>query len=131
VTIRPLTLVVLKEEYAICRMDSGSAIANIPSSEFFSITRTPEELSLVCPEALSPQSARADRGWTGLRLDGPLDFSRVGILSSLTDPLARAGIAVFTISTYDTDYLFLRRASRDRAIQVLTAAGHIIRGFPT
>ena len=131
VTIRPLTLVVLKESYAICSMDPAAALPDIPSSEFSCLTRTPEELSLVCPEALAPQPARVDREWAGLRVDGPLDFSQVGLLTSLTTPLASAGIVVFVVSTYDTDYLFLKRASLDRATHVLTTAGHVVRGNPT
>jgi hypothetical protein len=125
--MRAMSLLVLQENYAVCRLEGGSLLPDIPQSEFFCLVRTPEEVSVVCPERYAPKSAQAEDGWTGFRVEGTLEFSEVGILRSLTIPLADAGIPVFAISTYTTDFLFVRRGTSDSAIRVLMSAGHSIR----
>lgn len=128
-----MSLLVLEEDYAVCRLETGSPLPDIPPSEFFCLVRTPDEVSLVCPERFAPKLALAEHGWTGFRVEGTLEFSEVGILRSLTIPLADAGIPVFALSTYSTDFLFVRRGTSDNAIRVLTSAGHTIRrqGVPS
>src|SRR5205809_7215931 len=95
---RPLTLLMLDDTFAICRL---SSTASIPSwatvGDFFSITRTADELSVVCPQKTVPERMKCERGWRGLRVDGTIPFSVVGVLASLTGPLAEAGISLFTI----------------------------------
>jgi hypothetical protein len=76
--------------------------------DFYNVTRTSEELSVVCTEDLAPAEATVERGWSGLVVEGQLDFSLTGILSAIAEPLARAGIPIFAVSTYDTDYVFRR-----------------------
>lgn len=95
-------------------------------SDFWSITRTPEELSLVLPEENVPDGILAERGWSALQVQGPLDFSLTGILASLTAPLADAGISVFALSTYDTDYLLVRSETLSEAVAVLERTGYTI-----
>jgi uncharacterized protein len=122
-----LSLPVFNETFAVGGLDTGSWLPEIPPSEFFCLVRTREEVSLICPERLAPTSVQADGGWTGFRVEGTLEFSGVGILGSLTFPLANAGIPVFAISMYSPDYLFVGRGTSESAIRALASAGHTIR----
>ena len=121
-----LTLVVLADQFAICRLAPDAAVpAWAWHGAFVSVTRTAEELSIVCDEAAVPEAvAPVERGWRALRVAGALDFALVGILARLSAPLAEAGISIFAISTFDTDYLLVRAADLAAAIEVLGAAGH-------
>jgi len=120
-----LTLSLLPDNYSICRLGPE---ADIPSwalaGDFFSITRTEEELSLVCSQEVVPDGIQCEKGWRCIMVGGPLDFSLTGILTSLTIPLAQAGISVLAISTFDTDYLLVKEAQVDRAVQKLLQSGH-------
>lgn len=92
--------------------------------EFFSVTRTPAELSAVCDVAVVPSSVKAEGPWRALAVRGPLNFNMTGVLAALTAPLASAGISIFAISTFDTDYLLVRDRELDRAVRALREAGH-------
>ena len=92
-----------------------------------SITRTGDELSIVCCQDQVPNDVIAERGWRCVRVAGTLDFSEVGVLKTLVGPLAEAGISIFAISTFETDYLMVREADLERAVAALTEAGHDIR----
>jgi hypothetical protein len=120
-----LSLVILRDLFAICRLRADE---NIPgwalSGSFCSLTRTLDELSIVCAQELVPEEIKAVRGWKSLKVEGKLDFNLVGILSSLTSSLAEVGISIFTISTYDTDYLFVKENDLDRGVAALRKAGH-------
>lgn len=122
VQLRPLP-----EQYAVCRMEPGRELS-VPanSGEFYCITRTSEELSVVCIEELAPGAATVERGWSGLVVAGPLDFSLTGILSAIAEPLAAAGIAIFAVSTYYTDYVFVKTDRYTDAIAALESAGHTV-----
>jgi len=96
------------------------------SGPVVSITRTPAELSVVCLEAAVPSHAEAQRGFRCLRVAGPLDFAETGILESLAKPLALAGISIFALSTYDTDYLLLPGDNLEAAVSALSDAGHTV-----
>ncbi len=96
------------------------------ASVFFSITRTADELSIVCPQESVPEGVPCERGWSCLRVAGTIPFSVIGVLSSLTSPLANAGISVFAISTFDTDYLLIKVKDWARAVDVLRRQGHTI-----
>ena len=78
------------------------------TTEWFSVSRSAEELSIVCRSGLGLVSLEVSQRWRGFKVEGPLDFSLIGIISGLTRPLAEAGISVFTISTFDTDYILVR-----------------------
>jgi uncharacterized protein len=95
-----------------------------------SITRTADELSVVCAEDAVPADIRAERGFLCLAVTGPLDFAATGILASLAAPLAEAGISIFVLSTFDTDLLLIRQALLPQAVAVLRAAGHHLSGVP-
>jgi hypothetical protein len=96
----------------------------VTRAPFYSITRTADELSVICPESTVPPEAVVERGWRALKVEGPLEFSMAGVLADLTGPLAEASISVFALSTYDTDYLLIRNKDIASAVAVLRAGGH-------
>jgi hypothetical protein len=118
-------LELLPDIYAVCRLDRNAPVPGwATQGPFSSITRTSEELSVVCPDALVPGGAKKEGGWRVLMVEGPLDFSLTGVLASLTVPLAREGISVFALSTYDTDYLLVKKEQLEKALQVLGVEGY-------
>ena len=122
-----LTLSVLRDRYAVCRLSAEDEAPDwAERGEFWSVTKTGEELSLVCAEAGIPETVKSDKGWRCLKVHGPLDFSLTGILVSLARPLAEAGVSIFALSTYDTDYLLVKDDDLDRALTVLAQGGHEI-----
>ena len=90
---------------------------------FSSVTRTDSELSVVCSEVHVPSAVKADKGWLGIEVAGPLDLVETGVLASIADPLRDANVSIFTISTYDTDYILVNETEIDNATAALTAAG--------
>jgi uncharacterized protein len=123
-----LTLTLLPQTLAVCRLDPGEPIPSwAMSGDVFSVTRTPSELSVVCQQAGVPAGIRAEREWRCIAVEGPLDFALTGVLASLADPLAAAGIALFALSTHDTDYLLVKEQHVACAVAVLTRAGHQFR----
>ena len=122
-----LDLTVLPDTLAVCRLPTGiDTPAWLDGEAFASVTRTPDETSVLCRAALVPPGVRAETGWRALRVAGPLDFALTGVLASVLSPLATAGIAVFALSTFDTDYVLVREAALDDAVGALTGAGHRI-----
>lgn len=95
---------------------------------FYSVTRSDYELSIVCPQANIPQGAHCDSGWRNLKIEGPLDFSLTGVLTSIVGPLAEVGISIFSISTYDTDYVLVKDQDLSRTVIELSRAGHLVAG---
>ena len=93
---------------------------------FVSITRRQGELSIVCADERVPAEVRAERGWRALEVEGPIDFQAVGVLHRLTGPLARAGISVFAVATFDTDVLLVREETLGRATEALREAGVVV-----
>jgi hypothetical protein len=120
-----LTLSLLADNFSICRLGPEESIPPWAlAGEFFSITRTKEELSLVCSQEVVPADVQSEAGWRCLMVGGPLDFSLTGILASLTTSLAEVGISIFAISTFDTDYLLVKADNLERAVLKLKEAGH-------
>ena len=110
---RPLQLEWLPGRYAVCQLEADApvpewAIRMNKSTPLSSITRTDRELSIVCDETLVPDGVQAERGFVASRVVGTLDFSLTGIIARLTVPLAEAGVPVFVVSTFETDYLLVR-----------------------
>ncbi|WP_395674906.1 ACT domain-containing protein [Inquilinus sp.] len=116
-----LTLSLLPEMLAVARLPAGAALPVWVdwSDPFVTVSRTRDELSVVCPEARVPAEEQAERGWRGFKVEGPLDFALTGILARLAAPLAEAGISIFAISTFDTDYLLVRAHDLAAATSVL------------
>jgi uncharacterized protein len=124
---RRLALSVHPGPYCICRFGpdeptpAWTALASVCS-----ITRTGEELSVACSEAAVPPDVQADRGWRLLGVRGPLDLGMVGVLAGLATTLATAGVSIFAISTFDTDYLLVREDDLHRALDALREAGYAV-----
>jgi hypothetical protein len=123
-----LNLSLLPGSFAVCRLESDAPVPGwVPKAGFVSLTRTDDELSIVCDESAVPDDLRVERGWRALKVKGPLDFSLIGVLASLAGALAEADVSVFAVSTFDTDYLLVRQVQLDRAVAALKAAGHSLR----
>jgi hypothetical protein len=128
--LQVLTLTILAETFAISKLDRGAPIPNWTSSSgWWSVTRTDDELSVVCPESQVPTDVISNRGWKCLKVAGPLDFALTGVLASLLKPLAEARISVFSISTFDTDYLLVKTESLAATARLLSLAGHQVLGL--
>lgn len=120
-----LTLLEMAGSFAVCKLPSGSAIpAWATAGDVFSVTRTADELSVVCRQETVPSGTHCESEWRCLRVAGSMPFALVGVLASLTTPIARAGIGVFAFSTFDTDYLLVKEADFQQATSALRAAGH-------
>ena len=118
-------LTVLGERLSTCRLNVGEKVpAWATGASFFSVTRTRDELSVVCPEEVVPEGISREWGWRALKLEGPFDLSMVGILASVASPLAEAGASIFSVSTFDTDYVLVREEQLELAIDTLRASGH-------
>jgi len=118
----------LPETFAIVRMRSSDAIPDwAAGGSFVSITRTSEELSIVCREVSVPAGSHADRGWQCLKLEGPIPLNTVGVAAEFTSVLAKAGVSVFPIATYDTDYVLVKGDRMEKAADALRSAGHSVR----
>jgi len=121
-----LRIAVLPNILAVCRLEPEAGVPSWVSGSFTTVSRTDEELSIVCDAVAVPDGVRAERGWRVLRVRGPIPFDVTGVAAALVAPLAQARISVFPIATFDTDYLLLEEESFERAIEVLRAAGHEI-----
>lgn len=127
-TERPqLELTLLAEPLAICQLDRDAPVPDWAcQGSFYSITRTPQELSIVCPQENVPAGVASEPGWRALCSKGPLGFTLTGLVESLAEPLAVAGISIFVISTFLTDYLMVKEHDLQIAILALKKAGHIV-----
>lgn len=125
-----MNLLLLDLDLAVCRLPAGSSVPDWAcSGDFCSVTRTPEEVSLVCRADHVPAGVQSETGWQALKVQGPLNFELTGVLASLAGPLAAAGIPIFVLSTFDTDYLLIKQTQIPQAVGVLTAAGHRIENY--
>jgi hypothetical protein len=121
-------LIVLSQRFAVCRLSGDAAVPSwATEGEFFSITRSTEELSLVCSQDLVPEGILCEREWRCVRVAGTMAFSTVGVVAGLSRPLAEAGIGIFIVSTFDTDYLLAKEQDWPQAIDVLRRQGYAIR----
>ena len=124
---RRLTISILPGRLGVCRLDPGEPVPPwATSGPFVSVTRTEDELSVVCAEGAVPEGVKCETGWRCLRIRGPLAFSETGVISSLAAPLAKAGISIFVVSTYDTDHILLKEECLEAAQAVLASEGYTI-----
>jgi len=115
----------LPDSYAIVRLAPNVPVPDwATKGDFTSITRTPEELSIVCPAENIPKDVDPGPRWICLKLEGPFPFSQTGVLLSFIEPLSNNGVPIFAISTYDTDYILISKEHIDRALDLLHEAGH-------
>jgi hypothetical protein len=127
----PLRLELLPQGLAVCRLDPDAPLPAWVLHEgaaLYSITRTPQELSIVCDEDdVPPSVARVEAGWRAFRLEGPIPFEVAGVLASLVGPLAEAKVPVFALSTFDTDYVLVKERDLERAAEVLARTARVVR----
>ncbi len=122
-----LKLRVMPGRFAVCRLWPDAPVPQwAMSGSFSSVSRTPEELSIVCDESLVPDAVTSERSWRCFMVEGPLDFGLTGILLTIAEPLARAGISIFAISTFNTDYVLVKEGSFAEAQRALSECGHLI-----
>ncbi|HEV8433407.1 MAG TPA: ACT domain-containing protein [Thermoanaerobaculia bacterium] len=126
-----LTLSFLPGRFAVCRLGAHDAVPDWAGGAFVSITRTEDELSIVCDESSVPDDVQAERGWTCLKVLGPLPFEMVGVAAALTAALAAASVSVIVVGTFDTDYLLVKEALRAKAIAALEGAGFCVAPPPS
>jgi hypothetical protein len=126
-----LTICKFEGTFAVYRLPVGSPVPAFVSDDgFCSVTRTADELSVVCPESAVPEGARCERDWVGFRIVGMIPFSETGVLAALVLPLADAGVSVFALSTFDTDYVFVKSADEERSRVAWLSAGHACEDGP-
>ena len=122
-----LQLLTVPGRFAVCKLAAASPIPTwATAGDFFSVTRTADELSVVCRSEVVPDGITCERDWCCLRVAGAMPFTLVGVLASLTMPVARAGVGIFAISTFDTDYLLMKATEVDQAIAAWRAVGHVV-----
>ena len=126
----PHSLDLLADPLAVCRLAADAPVppwALDGGGGFVSITRTADELSVVCACTAVPDGVTVSTPWRALRVAGPLDLGEVGVLAALGGTLAAAGVSVFPVATYDTDYLLVREGALSTAVAALRGAGHTVR----
>ena len=128
-----LPLVVWAGHWSVSRLPPDTAVPEwaLRPSRLTVIARTAEELSIVTPEDEVPAAVIAERGFCVIKVEGPIPFQATGIIASFATPLATAGIAIFPVSTYDTDYVLVREAELSRAIDTLRRAGWTVKRQPS
>jgi hypothetical protein len=124
----PLELQALSARFAVVRLPAGAGLPwwAARGGEFLSLTRTPSETSVVCEEQFVPAESQAEHGFRALRVKGPLAFHLTGILATLAAPLSDAGVPIFVVSTFDTDYVLVRERNFGTAVATLKQAGHSV-----
>ena len=123
-----LHLEAIEARLAVCRLDAGSDVPRwvARSNGFTSVTRTSDELSVVCAFDDVPEGVPMEGPWRALRVQGPIVMTLIGVVAALANPLADAGISIFAISTFDTDYILVHEPDFEAALGVLTRAGHVV-----
>ena len=124
---RQLQLSLLKDKYGICTLPNTAPIPDWALTQSLaSITRTEKELTIVCRLEILPSQYQSDLNWRCFKIDGSFDLNQIGVISSISSPLADAGISIYVISTYDTDYFLIQEQNLEKTISVLSSSGHYI-----
>jgi len=124
--MQTLTLQILPDEFAIWQLPPNAPLPQPDDSSLWSATRTPEELSVVSITEHAPSDVQKEDGWRCIGVKGPLAFELTGILASLSVPLAGAGVSIFVISSFNTDYLLVKANQLELACRTLRHAGHTV-----
>jgi len=127
--LRGRSFTLLPEPFCIQRLAAGAQLdlGRFRDAAWYSITRTQNELSVVAPEAVDVGAAERELGWACLQLEGPLDLGMVGVLAGISRVLADAGVSLFSVSTFDTDHVLIRRVDLERGLAALRAAGALVK----
>ena len=121
----PLSLTLLETTFSIHRLSPDDEVpAAALNGPFFAVTRTEDELSIVVPETVEIKQAQSDSGWACFKVNGPLEFSLVGVLAGIANVLAEANVSIFALSTFDTDYILVKREQVEAAKEALMSAGY-------
>ncbi|MCP4607168.1 MAG: ACT domain-containing protein [Planctomycetes bacterium] len=124
---RQLKLSLLKDKYGICTLSNTDQIPEWAlKASLVSITRTKKELTIVCPQDVIPSQCKCDLNWRCFRVDGSFDLNQIGVISSISEPLAEAEISIYVISTYVTDYFLVQSEKIEQTISILSGCGHSI-----
>lgn len=116
---------ILDVGFSIHRLPPNAEVpAAVLQHPFSSVSRTSQELSIVAPDTVEVRGARTEGGWVCLMLDGPFAFSEVGIVAGVTGAMAEAGVSVFVVSTFDTDYILVKRDNFAKAVLAMRSAGY-------
>jgi uncharacterized protein len=122
-----ITLIELHDEFTIMQIDTDQPIpASVFDCDFYSITKTKDEVSIIVNRHIDIPYAKISDGWKGLKVEGILDFALVGVIYNIIEPLKENGISVFVTSTYNTDYLFVKESSFDKSIEIFEKTSYII-----
>ncbi len=120
-------LILLPERLAVCRLAPEAPYPEWARySQMLGLIQTRDELTVICAERFVPPEIKAERGWRAIMVEGPLDFALVGVLASITGCLGGAGVSVFAISTFDTDYVLVKESALDKAVQALGQSGFLV-----
>jgi hypothetical protein len=123
-----LTLLLLPQTLSICRLNPTDPLPNwVMRDPFFALTRTADELSVICSQGSVPPSVINEPDWRAFKVAGPLGFSLTGVLAGLAGALAKAEISLFAVSTFDTDYILVKSHTLQSAIAALRSAGHLVK----
>ena len=123
-----MQLEAIEVRLAVCRLDADSEVPQWVdrSSGFTSLTRTTDELSVICAFDDVPEGVPMEGPWRAFRVQGPIVMTLIGVVAALSKALADAGISIFAISTFDTDYILVHEPDFDAAVDALTQAGHVV-----
>ena len=118
---KKLTLSILPEKLGICHLDKNTPIPSwaLEGASFISIGKTRNELSIICPQDKIPGGVMFEKDWRAFKIEGPLGFTATGIVSSISTPLAKAGISIMYISTYETDHVLVEEHNLEKAEEIL------------
>ncbi len=119
------SLLLFEDVFAICRLDRDAPVPEWATrGHFFSVARTPDELSVVCPQTSVPKTNDCETGWRCLKIESPFEFDLSGMISSIAAPVAEADIDVFVVATQDSDYFMVRGRDLERTISMLSERGY-------
>jgi len=118
---------ILNRDFTIHRLNPDDEIPiELSQEKYFWIGKTDEELSIVCESRIKFSTQKTDDGWKAIKLIGPLDLSEIGILAGITKILSEAGINIFALSTFDTDYILVKKSKIDSAVKALQTNGYVL-----
>ena len=124
--VTPLRLALVESRLSVVRLPAGVDVPDWVNGdgEFTSITRTSDELSIVCGSDVVPEGLPVEGPWRAVKVEGAIPMTLIGVIAAIADPLADGGIAIFAISTFDTDYVLVHEEDLEAAIELLLRAGH-------
>ena len=122
---KKLRFLLFRDSFAICKLDKDAPVPGWAyAGSFVSITRTPDELSITCAQSYVPEKIQCQKDWRCLKVQGPFDFSVIGVIASFATLLAEFGISIFVVCTFETDYLLVQESDLEKTANALLQQGH-------